>query len=279
MFSSTKVRKTFRAASTCLPATNQIELMRDNYSQGASFKYFNGQEGGRVNPHSYPRLPRRKPKVLLRGQSASINKGFTLIEILVVIAIIGILAGIILVAMGPVREKGKDTKIESNMLQLQQLAENLYLDNGTYDNLDPVSSPEVAAIENDIIAQGGSSLTIKKPSSPADTYCAYTSLNKTLDGQQVYYCTDYLFRNQQIGDPSIGCYDTCFVCPACLDSNGDGLMTAGPDPIPNELLNMFISSCWGQPASCNPSLDLDCNGIINILDVMSYSGLIPYPCL
>ncbi|HDZ54781.1 MAG TPA: type II secretion system protein [Candidatus Nealsonbacteria bacterium] len=206
------------------------------------------------------------------------NKGFTLIELLVVITIIGILAGIILVAMGSVREKAKDTKIESNMLQLQQLAENLYLDYGNYDNVDPTISSEIAAIENDIITQGGSPLTIKTPL-PADTYCAYTSLNKTLDGQQVYYCTDYLFRNQQIGDPSIGCYDTCFVCPACLDSNGDGLMTAGPDPIPNELLNMFISSCWGQPASCNPSLDLDCNGIINILDVMSYSGLIPYPCL
>lgn len=41
------------------------------------------------------------------------HKGFTVVELLVVIVVIGILAGVVLVAYGYVREDGVDTKIRS----------------------------------------------------------------------------------------------------------------------------------------------------------------------
>src|SRR3989344_5992879 len=61
------------------------------------------------------------------------KRGFTLIEVLVVVAIIGILASIVLASMGGARAKGRDTKRIADIKQLQ-LALQLYYDgnDGTY---------------------------------------------------------------------------------------------------------------------------------------------------
>lgn len=47
------------------------------------------------------------------------NKGFTLIEMLIVVAIIGILSGVVLIGLGPVQRGGRDARRISDLRQVQ----------------------------------------------------------------------------------------------------------------------------------------------------------------
>jgi prepilin-type N-terminal cleavage/methylation domain-containing protein len=60
------------------------------------------------------------------------KQGFTLIEILVVIAIIGILASVALVGLGPVQKKGRDARRISDLRQIQTALELYFTKNGSY---------------------------------------------------------------------------------------------------------------------------------------------------
>ncbi len=61
------------------------------------------------------------------------RKGFTLIELLVVVVIIGILASVILAALGKVRQKAKETATSSLINALSLACESYYSDwNGIY---------------------------------------------------------------------------------------------------------------------------------------------------
>jgi prepilin-type N-terminal cleavage/methylation domain-containing protein len=58
--------------------------------------------------------------------------GFTLIEMLVVIGIIGILASLILVGLGGARRAGADAKKIANLNQIRNSLELYYLKSGSY---------------------------------------------------------------------------------------------------------------------------------------------------
>ena len=60
------------------------------------------------------------------------RKGFTLIEILIVVAIIAILASIVLVGLGPTQQSGRDARRLSDIRQVQNALELFYNKCGYY---------------------------------------------------------------------------------------------------------------------------------------------------
>lgn len=136
------------------------------------------------------------------------NRGFTLIEILVVIAIIGILSGIILVALGSaLKIKARDARIISEMNQIRISA-------GVYYNIDANNysfsgfscatlDPNMPVLCNDIIAQGGTLLAI---SADDQDYCAEVKLNS---GD--WWCVDAKGKSEK-SDTDPDCSASVYVC-------------------------------------------------------------------
>ena len=60
------------------------------------------------------------------------DKGFTLVELLVVVVIIGILAGIAIPLFLTQKQKGVDASIKSDIKNAATLQETYYIDNGSY---------------------------------------------------------------------------------------------------------------------------------------------------
>jgi len=106
------------------------------------------------------------------------QKGFTLIEMLVVIAVIGILAATVLTSLGPARNKAKDTRIISALNQVRTLAETVY--DGDYEGLTSTLLTDLTAE----VANNNGTLQYNLSGNSQD-YVAWSVLN---DGN--YYCVD-----------------------------------------------------------------------------------------
>ena len=63
------------------------------------------------------------------------NKGFTLIEMLVVVAIIGLLSSVVLTGLGTARVKARDARRLSDVRHIQNALEIYYSDNDVYPTL------------------------------------------------------------------------------------------------------------------------------------------------
>ena len=69
------------------------------------------------------------------------RRGFTIVELLIVIVVIAILAAIVIAAYGGVQSNAQQAKIREDLAQVQRLVENYYTINGSYpftaSNLNP----------------------------------------------------------------------------------------------------------------------------------------------
>ena len=63
------------------------------------------------------------------------SDGFTLVEVLMVIAIIGFLASIVIVQTGTTRKKGEDAAIQSALREVRNAGELYYSDSITYEGV------------------------------------------------------------------------------------------------------------------------------------------------
>ncbi|AKM78199.1 MAG: fimbrial protein pilin [Candidatus Wolfebacteria bacterium GW2011_GWE1_48_7] len=99
------------------------------------------------------------------------KKGFTLVEMLIVIAIIAILASVALVSVGGVRQSARDTKRVSDISKLQQQLEVYYSQNGAY----PADLATFSAF-------AGSEANFTDPLNDPYAYAAYDNDQKYLLG-------------------------------------------------------------------------------------------------
>ncbi len=60
------------------------------------------------------------------------QKGFTIVELLIVVIVVGILAAITIVAFNGIQGRAKFTKINSELIAMRESIELYYIDNGTY---------------------------------------------------------------------------------------------------------------------------------------------------
>lgn len=104
------------------------------------------------------------------------NRGFTLIELIVVIAIIGILATFLLVNFSGVRARARDTQRKSDIAQIQAALEFYRSDNGAYppegtgNGNFPVSTSCGASLKNTL---GTTTYLEKTPCDPLVTTQSY----------------------------------------------------------------------------------------------------------
>ena len=126
--------------------------------------------------------------------------GFTLIEMLVVVAIIGLLSSVLLTSLGPAREKARDSRIIQEVNQVRSLAETYY--SGNYNGLPSVDGAtsigsiqveELKKLAQDIQSYGGE-LVLHRPQPVASAYVVYSKLNTKVGAEPNlltnYYCVD-----------------------------------------------------------------------------------------
>jgi general secretion pathway protein G len=121
-------------------------------------------------------------------------KGFTIVELLIVIVVIGILAAITIVAYNGVQARANDTRRASSVKTIAGLLEIFYQDNGRY----PVYSTELSSstwAATNIPALNSANL-LTAPGSSATTY-PYSLLTGTSVAKTEYRYENY---NTTYGD-------------------------------------------------------------------------------
>jgi len=130
------------------------------------------------------------------------KKGFTLVELLVVIGIIGILTSIVFVYLGVARDRAKDARIQADLSQVRSIAESINDDQTSYDTLCDTANntlnntaaannyiTQLTTIENDINDQqlGAAVLLTCYVGGTPEVYCVEAELISSGVG---YYCID-----------------------------------------------------------------------------------------
>ncbi|KKU17754.1 MAG: hypothetical protein UY47_C0003G0057 [Parcubacteria group bacterium GW2011_GWB1_49_7] len=154
--------------------------------------------------------------------NSKLKTGFTLVELLVVISIIGVLAGILLPNLLGMRERARDTRAKASLGQLRNALRLFYNDYQSYPQSDvnsailgcgPVATPETSACTSSFMTAGGDGVTYMKDlpdefsytqTDSGQDYTLYTILENASD-QEI----DESAAHCGISSPVTGAYYAC----------------------------------------------------------------------
>ena len=120
------------------------------------------------------------------------SKGFTIIELLVVVAIIAVLTGIVLVNVTSYINKGKDASIKGNLSTMLTNGAGFYDDNGNYTNFTTYYGATVPAAA--IVAAYGTGGAVSYGVPTATAWCACSALKQ---GAPDTFCVDSTGQKKQ----------------------------------------------------------------------------------
>jgi len=196
--------------------------------------------------------------------SVSPNKGFTLIELLIVITIIGILAGVTLVALGPARQQGREARVISDLYQLQNVAENIYLDEGDYSKVNcATGSPEIVTLCDDVDNIMGQVNSLQIRGQSGAKYCAFVEPNPP---SSEAFCVDSYGFADKINFAGITCGGGNYICASssCPDFNDNGWVDCGIDGSGDPILILEDCPVGTDPEwiGSDPSCLNNCFGVV-----------------
>jgi type IV pilus assembly protein PilA len=106
------------------------------------------------------------------------NKGFTIVELLIVIVVIGILALLVITTYAGIQQKARNTKRQTDVSALQTQIEAFYQTSGYYPNLTDMNS---AALTDPSNATQSKTL-VGAPAAKSYSYVATNAAGATCDG-------------------------------------------------------------------------------------------------
>ena len=151
------------------------------------------------------------------------TRGFTLIEVLIVIAIIAILSAASLAFLGGGRNKGKDTALKSGMYELFQQMEQYYENNSNYGltmaaATCPTTGGTIFATDNTVVSMiaqlrnSNNNGTIVCATGGPSSATSWAVVARTADGT-AYWCVDSAQHAQTAPSTALGGGAATAVCP------------------------------------------------------------------